>query len=234
MGGIDAKMVDRLGKALDDEAGRIKSSTYLLSLAQHNIQEQQSGILSMWRAYGGLANVCLILRTEPFANPQTAYDLSVSPVMYGGLLEFRKQLNTMSARMIERQEDLRRIPTETVEFNIKRALDFAVLSTKHPSFHEEKEWRVIYRPPEPPAIPDVPSKIVSVDGIVQKVFYLPMVNRPEHGILSAELNQILDRIIIGPTPNPDLVRRAFVDLLYAANVEDAINRVVVSGVPLRR
>lgn len=231
---IDETMLQRLTQSLDNEAHRIKASTYLLSLAHHDVNEQQSGILSMWRAYGGDANVCLILRTEPFATPQSAYDLTLSPVRYGGVLEFQIILDQMSERMIERVDDLRKIAPGIVEFNIKQAIDFAVLSTKHPSFHEEKEWRIIYRPPDPPGVPDVPSKIVCVGGIVQKVYCLPMINIPQHGILGAELHEILDRIIIGPTPNPALVKSGFVDLLRDAGIEDADARVVISGIPLRR
>lgn len=231
---IDQAMLQRLSQSLDNEATRIKANTYLLSLAHHDIVEQQSGILSMWRAYGGNANICMILRTEPLATRQSAYDTTLSPVRYGGVLEFQMLLNGISERILERADDLKKINPDIVEFNIKRAIDFMVLSTKHPSFHEEKEWRVIYRPPEQANMADVPSKIVCVGGIVQKVYLLPMINKPEHGIVGAELHEILDKIIIGPTPNPALVRSAFVDLLREAGIEDAENRVIISGVPLRR
>lgn len=231
---IDERMLHWIASALDEEAPRVKSNTYLLSLAQHDIKEQQSGILSMWRAYGGDANVCLILKPGPFVTEQTAYDVSLHPVSYGGFLDFRTGFSQMCDRLIERVDDLRKIDPDLVWFNIKRAIDFMVLSTKHPSFHEEKEWRVIYRPPDPPTSPDVPSKIVCVNGIVQKVFYLPMVNIPDQGVNGAELHEILERIIVGPTPNPRLVISAFVELLQQAGIENATDRVIYSEVPLRR
>ncbi|WP_156680052.1 DUF2971 domain-containing protein [Sphingomonas profundi] len=231
---IDERMLNWISSALIAEAPRIKANTYLLSLAQHDIREQRNGILSMWRAYGGDANVCLILKPGPFVTEQTAYDVSLHPVSYGGLRDFRDEFSQMCDRLIERVDDLRAIDPDVVWFNIKRAIDFMVLSTKHPSFIEEKEWRVIYRPPDPPAVPDVPSKIVCVNGIVQKVFYLPMVNIPDQGVNGADLHEVLDRIIIGPTPNPPLVINAFVELLRQAGIEDAARRVVYCDVPLRR
>lgn len=231
---ISPPMLQQIASALDQEAPRIKANTYLLSLAQHDLQEQESGILSMWRAYGGDANVCLIFKPGPFITDQTAYDVSVHPVAYGGVPEFSEKFSQICDRMLEKVDELKQIDPELVWFNIKRAIDFMVLSTKHPSFVEEKEWRIIYRAPDPPAIPDVPSKIVCVNGIVQKVFYLPMVNIPDKGVHGAELHQILERIIIGPTPNPALVCGAFAELLSQAGIEDAANRVLFSGVPLRR
>lgn len=232
--GIHADILPNVTKALDEEFKRIKHSTYLLSLAQHDIQEQNNGLLSMWRAYGGDANVCLVLKPGPFVTPQTAYDVTLSPVMYDGILGFQRELNRMSDRLIERRDVLQTIDQNIVAANLKQAIDFAVLSTKHPGFAEEKEWRVIYRPSDIPNGQELPGKIVSVKGIVQKVHYLPMGNRPDKGLVGAEMGEVLDKLIVGPTPNPELVVRAFVELLENSGVPDAGRKVWYSGVPLRR
>jgi hypothetical protein len=108
------------------------------------------------------------------------------------------------------------------------------LEIEHKSFHEEKEWRIIHRPSRKWTPLDVPSKVVSVGGIVQVIHYLPFQNIPEHGLNGVELEEILDRIIIGPTPNPQLVRQAFIRLLTDASISDPEKRVVISNIPLRR
>jgi hypothetical protein len=188
----------------------------------------------MWRAYGGHANVCLLLNTPPFTTEQQAYDVFLSPVFYEGPEGFKQQLKSLVEKVESHKDALSQIDPGVLSLNFKLALDAAVLSTKHPSFEEEKEWRVIYRPPANTDDSSVPSKVVTIGGIVQKVFYLPMQNIPEKGLHGAELNEILHRVLIGPTPNPTLVREAFVELLKRAEVENPEDRVVTSNVPLRR
>lgn len=188
----------------------------------------------MWRAYGGNANVCLAFNTDAFVNEQDAYSVNIAPVDYRGVIGISEELSRMRDAMIANKEMLKAIPPETVTFNLKYALDIMLLSTKHPGFREENEWRIIYRPPAPPIIPDVPSKVVCIDGIVQTVFYLPMVDVPEKGITKANLNELLSHIIIGPTPNENVVYNAFVRLLRESNVDNPEERVRVSGIPLRR
>ncbi len=221
-------------KAIGDEAGLLKLNTYLLSLSAHVGSELDMGLLSMWRAYGGEANVCLAFNVDAFANGQDAYDVNIAPVDYRGLLGVRQEIERIRDAMVEHREDLKKIDPNAISFNMKYALDIMLLSTKHPGFAEEKEWRLIYRPPAPPQQPGVPSKIVCVNGIVQSVFYLPMKDIPEKNLLKANLNEILDSIIIGPTPNPNVVSNAFIRLLRAAGVDNPEQRVKISGIPLRR
>ena len=219
---------------LDQELTRIKANTYLLSLAVHDGAALERGVLSMWRAYGGDANVCLLLNTGPFLNPQEAYSSYISPVFYGGPEGFRAHLLALIEKVEAKRDELRQIDPNTVSLNFKFALDAAVLSTKHPSFEEEREWRLIFRPPADPSESDVPSKVVNVGGIVQRVYYVPMRNLPDKGLHGAELNEVLYRVLIGPTPNPALVREAFVQLLRDAGVDNPDERVRTSDVPLRR
>lgn len=221
-------------KAIGDEAGLLKLNSYLLSLSAHSGSELDMGLLSMWRAYGGEANVCLVFNIDAFANEQDAYSVVMAPVDYRGLFGVREELERIRDAMIEHRDLLKRIDPHLVSFNMKYALDVMLLSTKHPGFAEEKEWRIIYRPPGPPHEPDVPSKIVCLDGIVQTVFYLPMKDIPEKSLFKANLNELLDGIIIGPTPNPSVVANAFTRLLGAAGIENPERRVRISGIPLRR
>lgn len=219
---------------LDQELSRIKASTYLLSLAVHQGAALDRGVLSMWRAYGGNANVCMLFNTGAFLNPQQAYNLYISPVFYGGPEGFKAHLLALIEKVEAKRDELRQIDPNTVSLNFKFALDAAVLSTKHPSFEEEREWRLIFRPLADPSASNVPSKVVNVGGIVQRVYYVPMRNVPDKGLHGAELNEVLYRVLIGPTPNPALVREAFVQLLRDAGVDNPDERVRASDVPLRR
>lgn len=229
---VSPDMTTRLGQALAGERQTMKAGTHLLSLALHDGQQAQSGLLSMWRAYGGQANVCLIMNTAAFTNQQDAWELVLSPVMYGGPEEYKRHLSAMLDQLEERISSLMVLGPEALLYSIKRALDFSVLSTKHPAFQEENEWRVIHQPS--PFRPDPPSQIVSVNGIVQKIHKVPMMDQADKGLEGANPNALIDRIIIGPTPNYELVRAAFVRLLKEAGVEEAEDKVQNSGIPLRR
>ena len=131
-------------------------------------------------------------------------------------------------------EKLKLVDNQLIATNWKVVLDDMVLSTKHPGFKEEKEWRIIYRRKLPSTIPAPPHKAVVVGGIAQIVHYLPMVDVPEKGVTKATLDEILDRVIIGPTANPELVWEAFVIELAAAGINDPAHRVVACNIPLRR
>jgi hypothetical protein len=121
-----------------------------------------------------------------------------------------------------------------ITYSLKLAIDSLILSTKHPSFEEEGEWRIIYRPKDSPTPFDVPKKIVSVNGIVQRVHCLRMKNQPDKNLTGADLNELLDKVLIGPTPNPTLVEDAFIQLADMAGLDNPTTRVAVSAVPLRR
>jgi hypothetical protein len=111
-------------------------------------------------------------------------------------------------------------------------LRFAALSTKHPAFEEEKEWRVLYTPSLEKSRWIV-HEVIAVNGIPQPVYKLPLKNIAEVG-LGAEIPNLLDRVIIGPTEFPIALGRAFERLLFEAGVKDTDKRIALSGIPLRQ
>ncbi len=218
---------------MGEERQRIKRETFLLSLSEHDSADNM-GVLSMWRAYGGNSNVCLLFNTDALTSPQQAYDVDITVVDYGGPDGFSKRFTSVLDDVEKNLEQLKRVDQHQITFNWKAVLDDMVLSTKHPSFAEEKEWRIIYRRKATPMIPAPPYKIVVLAGIAQVVHYLPMADVPDMSVKKATLEDILDRIIIGPTANPPLVMEAFVTQLYQAGISNPAQRVVTCNIPLRR
>ena len=230
---IDERIIPDFAQMIDSEFGFLKANTYLLSLSMHREDELQTGRLSMWRAYGGDASLCMVLNTQAFGE-QDAYDIAVSPVLYDGPGGFKREFEALVEKVEKHSENLKKIAFQSIRDNLKRAVDFAVLSTKHPSFKEEEEWRLIYRPTSDP---DLRPLIVSINGIVQTVFLLPLENVEIPGgnsVTGASLPELIERLIVGPTPNPQLVQLAFRKLLKDAGIEDPHTKVVASMVPLRR
>lgn len=230
---VNPKIVPDFAKLIDQEMASLKSNTYLLSLSMHRNDELNMGRLSMWRAYGGNSSVCLVLNSEAFGE-QDAYDIVISPVMYAEPLAFKKLLVDMVEKVELHCEILKTFPYEEIRDNLHSAIVYAILSTKHPAFREEEEWRLIYRPT---SNPELEPLVVCLDGIVQTVFLLPLENVeiPEgNSVTNATLPELVERIIIGPTPNYELVSLAFWKLLSDAGVENAGAKIMSCGIPLRR
>lgn len=70
--------------------------------------------------------------------------------------------------------------------------------------------------------------------MLQRIYKLPLQSIPEKDFTGAFIAEILDRVIIGPTPVPRPMIEAFVNLLTRSGVNDARQRVVVSDILLRR
>jgi hypothetical protein len=210
----------------------LAENTYLSSFSLHDREESLSGKLSMWRAYGGPDNVCLIFNTQPFVTPQSAWELVLSPVLYGGAVEFKQEFEALIQRLERCAKQLSSLDIDVVQANIARAIDFAVLSTKHHGFHEEREWRVIHQ--HSGLRPDPPSQIVNFNGGSEKIYHLPIENNDKGGIWGASLNEALDRIIIGPIANADHIQKQVVQMMGDAGLTNPENRVVHCGRPFRR
>lgn len=233
LAGLVGVNIGELYQSIVNSSSTLKTDTYLVSLAEHQASDN-GGTLSMWRAYGGNANVCIVLNSAPLAGDQDAYSVDLVAMNYEGGQGFLDRFNRLLNKIESNIPALAECSPSQIQHNWLLAIDELVLSTKDPGFREEKEWRIIHRPSRQWSELPVPSKVVSVGGIVQVVHYLPFQNFPEYGLNGVELDEILDRIIIGPTPNPELVRQAFIRLLEDANITNVEKRVVISNIPLRR
>jgi hypothetical protein len=75
--------------------------------------------------------------------------------------------------------------------------------------------------------------VETIQGVPQHVIKVPLRNYPDQGFVGAELHDLLDRIIIGPTRYPQVIAAAFHDLLRQAQVPDPEKKIWVSDTPLR-
>jgi hypothetical protein len=206
--------------------------TYLTCISEHCNTEDKHGRLSMWRAYGGNNGIALVLNNGVFvgeSNPLKAY---TSPVAYLNSDTFSDEFRLVTSNLLAEVEFLRTLEKSELVNLLFQAFRFAVLCTKHPGFHEEREWRVVYSPTM--ELSDyIKEAVWPVHGIPQKIQKIPLHNIPEHGFVGAEIPELLERIIIGPTQYPNAIYQAFCKLLFEAGVSDPENRVFVSDIPLR-
>jgi hypothetical protein len=77
------------------------------------------------------------------------------------------------------------------------------LCLKHKGFSEKKEWRVIYLPHALPSN-NLERSIEVVGGVPQTVYKIPLENDAEKQIQGVSIQDVLDRLIIGPSVYPEV------------------------------
>ncbi|WP_425993875.1 DUF2971 domain-containing protein [Caulobacter sp. DWR1-3-2b1] len=209
-----------------------EQETFLTSLSEHEKGEDFLGRLSMWRAYGQGNGVALILKNTPFMADTNELKAMSAPVTYASPDEYLLKLTKIGNAMIERRDEVAALGRDTVFSCLFQMLKVHMLCTKHPGFAEEKEWRVLYQPTFEKS-PVIKAAFAVIEGIPQQIHKIPLANDPANGLHSADIENILERIIIGPTKQPLTMYRAFVELLREAKITNPEGRVVISEIPLR-
>lgn len=210
----------------------IRSETYVTCISEHDDNEDGIGRLSMWRAYGATAGVAIVLNSTAFATASDAIRAYTSPVAYLSSAQFSREFDSVSESIANSRELWRHLGQENVIDAVFQMMRFSTVCTKHPGFHEEREWRIIHTPALE-ATDRLPSTVEVVRGVPQCVHKIPLQNYPDEGFVGAEVPELIERIIIGPAVDAWSMRDAFVRLLEDAGTEDAGSRVVVSDIPLR-
>jgi Protein of unknown function (DUF2971) len=210
----------------------IRRDTYMTCVSEHLPEEDNHGRLSMWRAYGGPTGVALVLNSGVMFSESHALGAYASPVASLGPDAFAVEVMQVARNIEEEAKYIRSLYREAVRTIAFDMLRFAVLCTKHPGFHEEREWRVVASPAMHPSPLLVPSVEV-VRGTPQTVLKIDLQNHPDQGLVGLALPELLNRIIIGPCEFPQVILSAFHRLLEEAGVPEPGGKVVVSAIPLR-
>ena len=210
----------------------IRQETYMLCVSEHLPDEDQHGRLSMWRAYGGQSGVALVLNGGVMFRESDALGAYSSPVAYLPPGVFAADFARIAETIAAKAAYIQTLDRDTVKTHAFNMLRFAVLCTKHPGFHEEREWRVVASPTMYPS-QLLKSSVEVVRGIPQTVLKIDLQDHPDQGLTGFALPELLDRIIIGPCEFPLVVLKAFRQLLVAADVPQPDSKIFVSDIPLR-
>lgn len=146
---IESGLVADLEKSFDERHEERRRESFIISVSEHGdgaVDEDKYGRLSMWRAYGGNTNVALVMNNGPFLRESGATNAFTSPVIYCDVDGFIKQMSIVIDILEENIELAKELGGENVREIILNIFHFASLSTKHPGFSEEREWRVILSP----------------------------------------------------------------------------------------
>lgn len=231
--GLFPGLPQELERVLDAWSHSFHTETYITCLSEHYPEEDELGRLSMWRAYGGLSGVAVVLNPKVFLSPSDALPAFTSPVAYLSPEAFEIELNRVIENIEGNIDFIKEGGRDELYSSLFHAFRTSMLCTKHPGFSDEREWRIVYAPQLSSSDRIIPS-VELIRGVPQIVHSIPFKDYPEEGLTGAELPDLIDRVIIGPTEFPYQLRQAMVSLLTDAGVAGADSKVFVSTIPLRQ
>ena len=208
---------------------------YVLCFTEHE-EDDNDGLLSMWRGYGAKGSgVALVFDTQNIESVDGS-PLIVDKVYYGTKQE---RLDWINNKLDEIAQVLKSYPKTDQVLNdvahtwIERLKLFS-LFTKHKGFAEEKEWRVVYirERDQNKALFSMLNYSISDRGVEPKL-KLKMETIP--GVIGGPvaIEQIVDRVILGPTISTNLASSSIQRLLEVAGKPALVNKVVASSIPFR-
>lgn len=232
----DTSYVDRISNIILERGYIDRYITYIACLSEHHARpddhEDKYGRLSMWRAYGNPSGVSLLFKPSILNLPQGV--IIFSPVEYWEQDEITRavtdKIKFLHSREIEIKEEIKQNPRYKDEFFylMIRMLLFTIISIKHPSFAEEREWRLIYNPTASGDLSSadgvVVKDVVNIRGSIEEIYKIKL------SIGIYKLNKLLDSIMIGPNNHPFVTKSAIERLLKDEDMGEI--PVIPSNVPL--
>jgi hypothetical protein len=140
----------------------------------------------------------------------------------------------LEKNILENLESLKKIKPDILLSFIIFSLRYTVITSKHPIFKEEAEWRLVYdRTATPSEIVD--ERVIVINGVPQKVAVSPLVNIPNKGVIGIEPLEAIEKILIGPSEFPEVIKSAFVTKLVQLGMKQNVaeEKVELTNIPLR-
>lgn len=221
-----------LKQILNDRLPLMLTDTFISCLSEHKSEDDKLGRLSMWRAYGGDAGVAIVFRQAPLLSQSISTGAYTYPVMYGGDVNALAEIHQITNAISQNVELVKQMPREQFLNILIESLRNIAIATKHEAFLEEREWRLVACPTF------LESKYLThevrcVGSISQVVQVLHIGKAAEDGITELSVNELIDRVLIGPTEYARVLYRSMVELLKKRGVQNAHERVHITDIPLR-
>jgi hypothetical protein len=225
--------VQRLEAKFDNWMPHFRADSYITCVSEHDPSEDQYGRLSMWRAYGGGAGVAIVGKGGALLRPTNALNAYANPVAYFHRSEVDASFGQVMTNIETNKEVVRALGEQQADAYMFSVLRNAILCTKHPGFHEEREWRVLYSPSFRRS-ERIATSIESIGGTPQSICRLPLRDVPEEGLYGLNPAEFVERVIIGPCKFPAGVYDALAVLLTDLGISNPAEKIVFSDVPLRQ
>ena len=212
----------------------IRLNTYIACLSEHEDHEDNHGRLSMWRAFGtsNVPRVAAVLNVPKDFGAALALNFYFGPIAYFTEDAVHAELDRIVQNIYEGSTFLQTIDRQQLLTSLFMMLVVFVTCLKHPGFHEEREWRVVYSP-DIASSSLIKSSREIVSGVPQIVYKLPLDRATSPLLADLDLAAMFDRLIVGPTPYPRVLSGVFVNALAEAGISNAEGRVWASTIPIR-
>jgi len=226
---IHADLFEKIVVQWNEIDRALSVDTYLLSLSEYD--DNDRGRLSMWRGYGGdKAGVAFVFEPELLG---TISMNELFPVNYGKE-DFRRQIDAIVKNLTDLKIKAFPISPDIIAKDITKAMQDIVLTTKHPGFQEESEWRAIVNSELAKWASDS-LEVVSIRGIPEKIFKVGAVADSALELQNSNLNKLIYKIIVGPCRHPEHLAQALASALSEKeSTNELIDKIHISDIPLRQ
>lgn len=230
---IKPNLIDDAINQFNDIVDKIANQTFITCLSHHDVSEDHTGRLSMWRGYGrGAAPVAIVIKTHTFTRFTDEIGVFSMPAIYQRPDAFYQIMKELPDRIKQNEEFLRGVEESWLSHIVVQMLIAYAIAQKHPGFAEEQEWRILhilgYHP-----LGMLEQDVESVGGTPQTVLKLPLENPADLPDAAISVPELLDRIIVGPAEFPDGIAEGLVAVLKKLGVPNSDGKVMVSDIPLR-
>lgn len=245
--GIFPELRDHPGMNWSDLQQRLLNQTYLFSLSEHATPgigkkkldpEDYFGRLSMWRAYGVPHGAALRIGKSVLLSETDLLNVYAMPVEYPTPVEFTRSIKKFIRFLRRNRMKVQALGAAQFVANLKFLYLTTLVSTKHPGFSEEREWRLVHSPQYleifdvGAAHHDVTAFIDrTLGGVPQEILTLRIDRLREWGLKSARPDSVIERVILGPTQAPRVILDQFLKCMTAMGIP--ADRLIASDVPLR-
>lgn len=232
--------LDKLKSIYYDFVNDIEKRTYISCLSEHLPGEDTIGRLSMWRAYGNSSGVALVINPK-FLEEETIIlgNLFITvPVIYSEE-DFKKIFIKILSNIENNINCIQKLNIDTAQIynNIALIMYIYVISLKHKGFWEEREWRIILSHLFDKQLSLIPPQILerTIENIKGNPEVIYKINLKNFSFINPTGESLLEKIIIGPTANSEILIESFSEILRNKGFDDKQikNMITVSNIPLR-
>lgn len=209
--------------------------TFIFSLSEHTDEDDLYGKLSMWRGYSHARGVSIVLDINKLTRLEVL-PIGFYPVSYVNDKQYNSKIDSIVDRININKSVIEESSYNNLEKSVQAFYISEVFCTKHPGFQEEKEWRVVYFPELWTTSSDghsIEKIVATIGGVPQIVYQLVLENNNKIGLSGFDLYEdLLDKIIIGPYPDADLLKTAL-SYKFGGRIRSIDKKIVISNISIR-
>jgi hypothetical protein len=206
--------------------------TFIACMSEHDLDDREYGKLSMWRAYGGNTGVAFVLNPKVFFSEIQALAAYTVPVLYSNSEILETMLSEVAHNIFENTDYIHHFGRDKARDIAFYLLRFTAISTKHPAFREEREWRIVSSPSMQRS-EYVKQYQEVIAGIPQPVLKIELKDQPSEGLIGLELEDFIEEILVGPCEFPNIIHRSISQELQQNGCSNLCKKIRITGIPLR-